>query len=51
MRFLPPLRYTNPIVVLQYIQQQNELVKSLRERMKNYEENLDDGVPKEREVR
>ncbi|OQD80565.1 hypothetical protein PENANT_c034G07183 [Penicillium antarcticum] len=34
----------------EYIQQQNELVKSLRERMKNYEENLDDGIPKEREL-
>ncbi|KAJ5319391.1 uncharacterized protein N7506_012095 [Penicillium brevicompactum] len=34
----------------EYIQQQNELVKSLRERMKNYEENLDDGIPKEREI-
>jgi protein HOOK3 len=37
-------------MVLQYIQQQNELIKSLRESMKNYEENLDDGIPKEREV-
>lgn len=35
---------------MQYIQQQNELIKSLRESMKNYEENLDDGIPKEREV-
>lgn len=37
---------------MQYIQQQNELIQSLRERMKNYEENLDadDGIPKEREV-
>lgn len=35
---------------VQYIQQQNELIKSLRESMKNYEENLDDGIPKEREV-
>lgn len=35
---------------LQYIQQQNELIKSLRESMKNYEENLEDGIPKEREV-
>ncbi|KAJ5090388.1 hypothetical protein N7532_009072 [Penicillium argentinense] len=34
----------------EYIQQQNELIKSLRERMKNYEENLDDGIPKEREI-
>ncbi|KAJ5278115.1 hypothetical protein N7497_004390 [Penicillium chrysogenum] len=34
----------------EYIQQQNELVKSLRERMKNYEENLDDGISKEREL-
>ncbi|KAJ5584126.1 Microtubule binding protein HOOK3 [Penicillium hispanicum] len=34
----------------EYIQQQNELIKSLRESMKNYEENLDDGIPKEREV-
>jgi protein HOOK3 len=33
-----------------YIQQQNELIKSLRERMKKYEENFDDGIPKEREV-
>lgn len=40
----------NSSLVLQYIQQQNELVKSLRERMKNYEENLDDGISKEREV-
>lgn len=37
-------------IILQYIQQQNELIKSLRESMKNYEENLDDGIPKEREV-
>lgn len=36
--------------VAQYIQQQNELIKSLHERMKNYEENLDDGISKEREV-
>ncbi|KAJ5643112.1 uncharacterized protein N7484_005619 [Penicillium longicatenatum] len=34
----------------EYIQQQNELIKSLRESMKNYEENLDDGIPKEREI-
>ncbi|KAJ5726529.1 uncharacterized protein N7483_007886 [Penicillium malachiteum] len=34
----------------EYIQQQNELIKSLRESMKAYEENLDDGVPKEREI-
>jgi protein HOOK3 len=37
-------------MILQYIQQQNELIKSLRESMKNYEENLDDGISKEREV-
>ncbi|KAJ5738214.1 hypothetical protein N7493_001369 [Penicillium malachiteum] len=34
----------------EYIQQQNELIKSLRESMKAYEENLDDGIPKEREI-
>ncbi|KAJ5562315.1 hypothetical protein N7461_001076 [Penicillium sp. DV-2018c] len=34
----------------EYIQQQNELVKSLRERMRNYEENFDNGIPKEREL-
>ncbi|CAI7584054.1 unnamed protein product [Penicillium pancosmium] len=34
----------------EYIQQQNELIKSLRERMKKYEENFDDGIPKEREI-
>ncbi|KAJ5693300.1 hypothetical protein N7462_002723 [Penicillium macrosclerotiorum] len=34
----------------EYIQQQNDLIKSLRESMKNYEENLDDGIPKEREM-
>ena len=39
------------IVSPQYIQQQNELIKSLRESMKNYEENLDDGISREREVR
>lgn len=43
-------KHTNPHSRVQYIQQQNELIKSLRERMKNYEENLDDGIPKEREV-
>lgn len=40
----------NVVISKQYIQQQNELIKSLRLRMKNYEENLDDGIPKEREV-
>ncbi|KAF7719224.1 Uncharacterized protein PECH_004850 [Penicillium ucsense] len=34
----------------EYIQQQNELIKSLRESMKNYEDNLDDGISREREM-
>ena len=35
---------------IQYIEQQNELIRSLRERMKNYEESAEDSISKEREV-
>ena len=35
---------------MQYIEQQNELIKVLQERIKNYEEADDDGISKEREV-
>ena len=35
---------------MQYIEQQNELIRSLHERMKSYEESAEDSISKEREV-
>lgn len=37
-------------MTIQYIEQQNEHIKSLRERIRNFEEHTDDGISKEREV-
>lgn len=37
-------------ILVKYIEQQNEHIKSLRERIRHYEENNDDGISKEREV-
>ena len=35
---------------MQYIEQQNEVIRSLRERIKSFEENAEDSISKEREV-
>lgn len=37
-------------MIIQYIEQQNEHIKSLRERIRNFEEHTDNGISKEREV-
>lgn len=37
-------------MLLQYIEQQNELIRSLRQRMKSHEEAAEDSISKEREV-
>lgn len=37
-------------MIIQYIEQQNEHIKSLRDRIRNFEEHTDDGISKEREV-
>lgn len=37
-------------IMVKYIEQQSEHIKSLRERIRHYEENNDEGISKEREV-